>query len=79
MVYASMGHYDYTPEDVAVFRRQILEDVTPICQRLYDEQAKKLGLSRLEWYDEALASPEGNAVPIGSRDELIAKARKDAS
>lgn len=76
MVYASMGHYDYTPEDVAVFRRQILEDVTPICQRLYDEQAKKLGLSRLEWYDEALASPEGNAVPIGSRDELIAKAQK---
>lgn len=76
MVYARMGHYDYTPEDVAVFRRQILEDVTPICQRLYDEQAKKLGISRLEWYDEALASPEGNAVPIGSRDELVAKAQK---
>ncbi len=76
MIYASMGHYDYTPEDVAVFRCQIRESVTPICQRLYQQQAEKLGLSHLEWYDESISSPEGNAVPMGGRDELVAKAQQ---
>lgn len=76
MIYARSGHYDYTPDDVAVFRKQILEYVTPICERLYETQARKLGLSKLEWYDEALTSPEGNAVPIGTREELVAKAKQ---
>lgn len=76
MIYLSLGHFDYTAEDVDAFRHQIRESVTPVCQRLYENQAEKLGLSRLEWYDEALTFPEGNPVPIGSQEELVEKARQ---
>ncbi len=76
MIYAARSHYDYNAEDVARFRKQVKEYVTPLCQRLFERQAKRLGLSRLEWYDESLTSPEGNAVPIGGRAELVAKAQR---
>ena len=76
MSYARMGRMDYTPEDVAVFRRQVLKEVVPLCTELYEKQAKRIGLEKLEWYDEALAYPDGNAVPNGSKDEMLAAAQK---
>lgn len=76
LIYAKSGHYDYSADDVAVFRRQIQETVTPVCQVLVEKQAGKLGLDKPEWYDEAIVSPEGNAVPIGSPEELVKKAQQ---
>lgn len=75
-VYLKRGRYDYKAEDVARFRKQVKEAVVPICQRLRDEQAKRLGVDRLRYYDEALIFPEGNAVPQGTKDELVEKAQR---
>lgn len=75
-IYLSRGRYDYTAKDVEKFRRQVKEYVVPVCQRLREEQAKRLGVDKLRYYDEALIFPEGNAVPQGSRDELVAKAQQ---
>lgn len=74
--YLNRGRYDYTAKDVAGFRRQVKEVIVPVCQRLRDAQAARLGVDRLRYYDEALIFPEGNAVPQGSREELVAKAQR---
>ncbi len=76
MKYLSRRRYDYSREDAANFRRQIVEEVTPICQRLFEEQKSRLGIDALHYYDEALVFPEGNAVPEGTPAELLDKAQQ---
>lgn len=75
-IYARMGRVDYKPQDVALFRKQVLDYIVPLCQRLYKEQAKRLGLNRLEWYDEQLTDPDGNAVPRGNKEQMIGWAKE---
>ncbi|MBQ7060963.1 MAG: M3 family oligoendopeptidase [Clostridia bacterium] len=75
-IYLARSRYDYDQEKVAAFREAVRTFITPICDRLYCEQAKRLGLEKLEWYDESLRFPDGNAMPIGTPEELIEKARR---
>lgn len=74
--YLSRGRYDYTPAQVAEFREAVRTHITPLCEKLYREQAERLGLDELQWYDEDLVFPEGNALPIGTPEELTEKARQ---
>lgn len=76
MAYMQRERYDYGREEAAVFRSQIEKHVVPVCQRLFEEQRIRLGVEKLHYYDETLVYPEGNAVPIGTKDELIKKAQK---
>ena len=73
-VYPARGRYDYKVADIAAFREAVRTHITPLCEKLYKEQADRLGLEKLEWYDENLCFAEGNAVPIGTPDELTEKA-----
>ncbi len=73
-VYLALGRYDYDVEQVAAFREAVRIYITPLCEKLYQEQANRLGLEKLEWYDEGLCFAEGNAVPIGTPEELTEKA-----
>lgn len=75
-IYLARGRYDYDAKDVENFRRQVREVVVPVCKRLREEQAARLGVEKLCYYDEALVFGEGNAVPKGDRDELVRKAQK---
>ena len=75
-IYLSYGRYDYTAEDVAKFRAQVKEKIVPLCLELRKEQEKRLRVDRLHYYDEELIFPEGNAVPEGTTEELVAKAQK---
>ena len=72
--YLSRGRYDYDAKKVAAFREAVRTYLTPLCDRLYKEQAERLGLDRLEWYDEDLCFPDGNATPIGTPEDLTEKA-----
>ena len=74
--YLSNGHYDYDAKRVAEFREAVRQYITPVCEKLYREQADRLGLEKLEWYDEGLCFPDGNAVPEGTPEELTEKARQ---
>ena len=74
--YLARGRYDYDAKAVAAFREAVRTHITPLCERLYREQAERLGLEKLEWYDEDLIFPDGNAVPIGTPEELIEQARQ---
>ena len=74
--YLARGRYDYNVEQVAAFREAVRTYITPLCEKLYREQAERLGLEKLEWYDESLCFGEGNAVPVGTPEELTEKALK---
>ena len=74
--YLSRRRFDYTQEDVAAFRKQILEVVTPAVAEIRERQRKHLGVDCLHYYDEALLFPKGNPDPIGNREELVGKAQK---
>lgn len=76
MAYLANGHYYYTAKDVAAFRRQVVEEVVPAVQKLYEEQRKRLGVEQLYYYDEQLAFPEGNAVPVGDRQYMVDRAQE---
>ncbi|MBO5198519.1 MAG: M3 family oligoendopeptidase [Lachnospiraceae bacterium] len=76
MAYLSRRRFDYTAEDVKVFRKQVKDVIVPAVDRLFKEQAERLGVDKLRYYDESLCYPDGNAVPIGNKDELVAKAQK---
>ena len=73
-IYLSRGRYDYKADKVAEFREAVRTYITPFCDELFREQAERLGLDKLEWYDEDLVFPEGNAVPEGTPEELTEKA-----
>ena len=73
-IYPSRGRYDYTAADVEAFRKAVLEHITPLCAEMYAAQARRLGQEKLAYYDEALFYPEGNPVPQGTPEELVAAA-----
>ena len=74
--YLARSRYDYDPEKVAAFREAVRTYITPLCEKLYRAQAARLGLDRLEIYDEDLCFPDGNARPMGTPEELVEKARQ---
>ncbi|MBQ4383780.1 MAG: M3 family oligoendopeptidase [Firmicutes bacterium] len=75
LAYLQRRRFDYNAEDAANFRRQILEIVTPAVAAIREKQQQRLGVDKLRYYDEALLYPEGNADPIGTMEELVAKAQ----
>lgn len=76
MSYLQSERYDYNAEDVARFRRQVKEIITPAVAKLREKQAQELGVDKLRYYDEALIYPGGNPLPRGNKDELVAKAHR---
>ncbi|MBR3640261.1 MAG: M3 family oligoendopeptidase [Clostridia bacterium] len=73
--YRNLQRYDYGPDDVARFRETVRDAVVPVCDRLYREQAERLGIDKIRFYDEYIAFPDGNAVPEGTPEDLCKKAR----
>ncbi|MBE7078854.1 MAG: M3 family oligoendopeptidase [Clostridiales bacterium] len=74
--YMQQGRLDYTKEDVAAFRKQVLEEIVPFCEEIYKAQAKRIGVDKIRFYDEQLIFSDGNAVPIGDRAYLVEQASK---
>ena len=74
-IYLARGRYDYGPKEAAEFREAVRKYITPICDKMYKEQAERLGVDKLRYYDEDLVFADGNATPIGSPEELVAKAK----
>lgn len=74
--YLQQGRTDYGEKEVAAFREQIKRELVPLCQELYEAQKKRLGISELMAYDEKRIYPDGNAVPAGDDDFMVAQAQK---
>ncbi len=75
-IYLARGRYDYDAKKAAEFREAVRKYITPLCEKLYKEQAERIGVDKLRYYDESLVFPEGNANPIGTPEELVEKAKR---
>lgn len=74
--YMQQGRLDYGAKDVEKFRKQVLEELVPFCEKLYKAQAKRIGVDKIYFYDEQCVFNGGNAVPVGDRAYLVEQARK---
>ncbi len=75
-IYPARGRYDYTAEDAANFRELVAKYITPFCDRYAKDQAARLGIDKIKYYDESLFYPDGNPTPKGSKEEMLAAANK---
>ena len=76
MGYLTRRKFDYTPEQLEVFRKQVREVIVPACVKLAERQRERLGVEKLCFYDESVFNPDGNPTPIGDRDYMVAKAQE---
>ena len=74
--YMQQGRTDYGKDDVARFREQVRTELVPVCQKLYEAQAKRLELEKVYAFDEKMVYPDGNAVPAGDDDFMIRTAQQ---
>ncbi len=74
MGYDRLGRNCYGPEKVAAFREQIKEHIVPLVSRLKAAQRERIGVDTLHLYDDSVMFKEGNVIPKGSSDELLAAA-----
>ena len=70
--YDRMRRNCWGPKECAAFRDQIAQDLVPLVARVKRDQAKRLGLDKLKFYDDLLLFPDGNANPQGTPDEILA-------
>lgn len=69
--YIRMDRTDYNPDMIVNLRKQILEYIVPLCNKLYDKQRKRLNLDKLTYIDENLEFLDGNATIKGDSDYII--------
>lgn len=74
--YLKMSRSDYNASDVANYRKQILETVTPIVSKLFDEQKERLGYDTLHYYDESYEFETGMPKPQGSPEWILENGKK---
>ncbi len=73
--YKQQGRRDYGQKEVEAFREQVRKEIVPLCQKLYEAQAKRIGVDEIKVYDEKFVFPDGNAEPAGDDDYMIEQAR----
>ncbi len=71
LAYTNLKRTDYNADDVAAYRKQILETIVPVVQKLREKQKNRLGLDKLYYYDEGIHFPTGNATPKGTIQETL--------
>ena len=74
--YLEQGRTDYGEKEVASFREQVRKFLVPLCEKLYDAQAKRLGIDHVMWYDEKMVFPDGNAEPASDDAFMVRTAQK---
>ncbi len=75
--YDRMCRNCYTEADVKKFREAIVQYVVPVADRLYREQAQRLGVSYpLSYADTAPMFLSGNPRPKGTADDILAAGKK---
>ena len=75
--YYRMGRNCYTKEDVEKFRAAVVEYLVPVADRIYKEQAKRLGVAYpMSFADAALEFRSGNPRPVGTPDDILAAGKR---
>jgi len=76
LAYARLGRLDYNDEDVANYRKQVLEHIVPVASELVKRQGKRIGIENMKSYDLPLKFLSGNPTPKGDEAYLVSEAKK---
>ncbi len=80
--YVELGYYRmnrncYTKDDVEKFRSAVVKYIVPVADKIYRDQAKRLGKSYpMSFADNALTFRSGNAKPQGDADAILAQGKR---
>lgn len=74
--YIRMNRFDYNHDDVAAYRKQINEIVTPMVEKIMRKQFKRVGITSPKVYDMGVVFKDGNPIPLGSTQDKIDSAKK---
>ena len=69
--YIRMKRFDYDAADVENYRKQVLKDVVPVAQALYQAQMKRLGEDTLECFNNDYSFVSGNPTPKHNKDTMV--------
>lgn len=76
VAYRSMGRIGWDKTDARKYRKQIEKYIVPLVSKLYKEQAKRIGVEDMKYYDLPLTFLTGNPKPIGDEPVLVDAAQK---
>lgn len=74
--YRRMRRVDYNQSDVERYRDQVVQEVVPLAMELIGQQAKRLNLDTLYFWDESVFDAEGSPAPIGNHDWMLERAQE---
>lgn len=76
VAYRQMGRIDWDKKAAKKYREQIVKYVVPLTSKLYAEQAERIGIEDMKYYDVPLKFLSGNPMPIGDEPVLVNAAQK---
>ena len=73
MSFVKMNRLGYSKEDLYIFKEEIKKYVVPLLKLLKEQQRKRLGLEKLEYYDNSYLFNDGNAKIMGDLNDILSK------
>ena len=74
--YRRMRRVDYDQTDVEYYRDQVVQYVVPLAIKLIQQQAQRLNLDTVYFWDESVFDAEGSPAPIGDHDWMLERAQE---
>ena len=74
--YYRMGRTTYGIEEVRNFRNQVKKYLVPFATKLHENRRNRLGIEKLDSVDEGIYFKEGNPIPVGNAEEILALGQK---
>lgn len=76
LAYARLNRTDYNAEQVANFRKQVLEHIVPVATKLAERQRERIGVDVMKYYDLSFDFATGNPTPKGSPEWIVENGKK---
>ncbi len=70
--YIRMKRNGYGIAQVKAYRQKIAEEMVPAVCEMKKVQQQRIGVDSLQFFDDTFLFPDGNPVPFGSADEILA-------
>ncbi|MBK8207535.1 MAG: M3 family oligoendopeptidase [Planctomycetes bacterium] len=74
--YLRMHRVDYGIDDIKTLRKQVINEVVPLCTELVKRQAAELGIDKVKYWDDGIHDAQGSPKPHGDHDWMVARAQE---
>lgn len=74
--YLRMHRIDYGLEDIKRLRKQVIDEVVPLCMQLAKQQAATLGVDKAMYWDDGIHDAKGSPRPHGDHDWMVKRAQE---